>query len=223
MNLYALIVAGGAGKRMGTQIPKQFLELDGKPVLMHTISRFRAFDESIEIITVLPRNQINFWKELCMKYSFSIPHKLVTGGSSRFMSVKNGLDHVDVNSLVAVHDGVRPLVTIQTIKRCFEAAKEFGNAVPVIVPADSLRMIKEQRSLPVDRKLIRIIQTPQVFESGLIKNAYLQEYSAEFTDDATVLEKTGEKIHLVEGNRENIKITNPGDLAIAAALLHSIS
>ena len=128
-----------------------------------------------------------------------------------------------MNSLVAVHDGVRPLVSIQTIKRCFEAAKEFGNAVPVIVPADSLRMIKEQRSLPVDRKHIRIIQTPQVFESGLIKNAYLQEYSAEFTDDATVLEKTGEKIHLVEGNSENIKITNPGDLAIAAALLHSIS
>jgi 2-C-methyl-D-erythritol 4-phosphate cytidylyltransferase len=223
MNLYALIVAGGVGKRMGTEVPKQFLEVEGKPLLMHTISRFRAFDESIEIITVLPANQLNYWKGLCKQKSFSIPHRLVEGGSSRFLSVKNGLRHVEENSIVAIHDGVRPLVSIPTIKRCFKAAKKFGNAVPVIIPADSLRMINEQGSVPLDRKLVKIIQTPQVFKSDLIKKAYRQKYSAEFTDDATVLEKTGEKIHLVEGNRENIKITNPVDLIIAAALLHSIS
>jgi 2-C-methyl-D-erythritol 4-phosphate cytidylyltransferase len=223
MNLYVLIVAGGAGKRMGTAIPKQFLELDGKPVLMHTIARFKEFDESIKIITVLPGNQLKYWTELCKKYSFSIPQTLVTGGPTRYLSVKYGLQHVKEDSLVAIHDGVRPLVSKQTIKRCFDAAKKFGNAVPVISPADSLRMINEQGSVPVDRETVKIIQTPQVFNSGLIKKAYLRKYRADFTDDATVLEKAGESIHLVEGNRENIKITNPEDLIIAAALLHSIS
>jgi 2-C-methyl-D-erythritol 4-phosphate cytidylyltransferase len=223
MNLYALIVAGGVGKRMGTTVPKQFLEISAKPVLMHTIARFKAFDESIEIITVLPGSQLHYWRELCEKYSFSIPHKLVTGGASRYLSVKNGLKYVEENSLVAIHDGVRPLVSTQTIKRCFEAAKKFGNAVPVIIPADSLRMINKQGSVPFDRRLVKIIQTPQVFDTGLIKKAYLRNYGPDFTDDATVLEKTGETIHLVEGNRENIKITNPEDLIIAAALLHSIS
>ncbi len=223
MNLYALIVAGGEGKRMGTAIPKQFLELNGKPVLMHSISRFREFDESIEIITVLPGNQLQYWAQLCKEYSFSIPVTLVMGGSTRYLSVKNGLRHVGENSLVAIHDGVRPLVSTQTIKRCFEAAKKFGNAVPVISPADSLRMISEKGSIQVDRKTIKIIQTPQVFASGLIKKAYLHKYKADFTDDASVLEESGESIHLVEGNRENIKITNPEDLVIAAALLHSVS
>jgi 2-C-methyl-D-erythritol 4-phosphate cytidylyltransferase len=223
MNLYVLIVAGGAGKRMGTAIPKQFLELDGKPVLMHTIARFKEFDESIKIITVLPGNQLKYWAKLCKKYSFSIPQTLVTGGPTRYLSVKYGLQHVKEDSLVAIHDGVRPLVSKQTIKRCFDAAKKFGNAVPVISPADSLRMINEQGSVPVDRETVKIIQTPQVFNSGLIKKAYLRKYRADFTDDATVLEKAGESIHLVEGNRENIKITNPEDLIIAAALLHSIS
>ena len=223
MNLYALIVAGGEGKRMGTEIPKQFLELDGKPVLMHTISRFREFNESIEIITVLPGNQLQYWAQLCKKYSFFIPNTLVTGGPTRYLSVKNGLQHVEENSLVAIHDGVRPLVSTQTLKRCFEAAKKFGNAVPVVSPADSLRMINEKGSIQVDRKTIKIIQTPQVFVSGLIKNAYLHKYKADFTDDASVLEELGEIIHLVEGNRENIKITNPEDLVIAAALLHSVS
>jgi 2-C-methyl-D-erythritol 4-phosphate cytidylyltransferase len=223
MNLYVLIVAGGAEKRMGTAIPKQFLELDGKPVLMHTIARFKEFDESIKIITVLPGNQLKYWTELCKKYSFSIPQTLVTGGPTRYLSVKYGLQHVEEDSLVAIHDGVRPLVSKQTIKRCFDAAKKFGNAVPVISPADSLRMINEQGSVPVDRETVKIIQTPQVFNSGLIKKAYLRKYRADFTDDATVLEKAGESVHLVEGNRENIKITNPEDLIIAAALLHSIS
>jgi 2-C-methyl-D-erythritol 4-phosphate cytidylyltransferase len=222
MNLYALIVAGGTGTRMGTEIPKQFLELAGKPLLMHTIERFYTFDNSIKIITVLPENQFDHWKELQIKYSFSIYHTLVKGGTSRFMSVRNGLKEVDDNGLVAVHDGVRPLVNIDTIKRCFADAEKFGNAIPVISPSDSLRMITEQGNMPVNRQYIRIIQTPQVFDAKIIKKAYLQDYSPDFTDDATLIEKTGESIHLVEGNRENIKITSPEDLIIAEALFHSI-
>jgi 2-C-methyl-D-erythritol 4-phosphate cytidylyltransferase len=222
MNLYALIVAGGTGSRMGTSIPKQFLELAGKPVLMRTIERFRSFDVSIKIITVLPEDQLEYWDELQKKYSFSIPNTLVKGGPARFFSVKNGLDKVEDNSLVAIHDGVRPLVSSDTIKRCFDAAQEFGNAVPVISPTGSVRMITEQGNIPVNRQYLRIIQTPQVFDSKLIKKAYLQDYSPDFTDDAMLLEKTGETIHLVEGNRENLKITNPGDMAVAEALFNII-
>jgi 2-C-methyl-D-erythritol 4-phosphate cytidylyltransferase len=215
-------MAGGTGTRMGTDIPKQFLELAGKPLLMHTIERFHAFDEAIKIITVLPDNQFVFWEELQKKYSFSISHALVAGGPTRFLSVKNGLKEVDEKGMVAIHDGVRPLVTTGTIKRCFADAEKFGNAIPVISPSDSMRMITEQGNIPVSRQYLRIIQTPQVFDAKLIKKAYLQDYSPDFTDDATLLEKTGENIHLVEGNRENIKITNPEDLIIAEALFHSI-
>jgi len=222
MNLYALIVAGGAGTRMGTDIPKQFLELAGKPILMHSIERFREFDKLIKIIVVIPGNQFELWEKLKGKYSFSVSHTLVKGGSSRFFSVKNGLHEVDDNGIVAIHDGVRPLVSIATIKRCFKTAEESGNAIPVISPADSVRMITDQGSAPVNRHYLRIIQTPQVFKANLIKKAYLQDFSPEITDDAMLLEKTGETINLVEGNRENIKITNPEDLVIAAALFNSI-
>lgn len=222
MNLYALIVAGGTGTRMGKDIPKQFLELAGKPILMHTIEKFWAFSKSIRIIIVLPENQFGLWEELEKKYSFSVPHTIVPGGSSRFVSVKNGLQEVEDNGLVAIHDGVRPLVSIDTIKRCFSDAEKFGNSIPVINPSDSLRMITEQGNMPVNRHYLRIIQTPQVFDSKLIKKAYIQDFSPDFTDDATLLEKTGESIHLVEGNRENIKITNPEDLVIAEALFHTI-
>ncbi|MBN1107254.1 MAG: 2-C-methyl-D-erythritol 4-phosphate cytidylyltransferase [Bacteroidales bacterium] len=219
MKLYALIVAGGAGKRMGAELPKQYLELAGKPVLMHTLERFKTFNEEIEIITVLPENQLRFWDDLQKHYSFSIPHTIVKGGKARFFSVKNGLKFVTGDSLVAIHDGVRPFVSIATIQTCFETAGKLGNAIPVIPPTDSLRMLTEEGSQPVNRQQYRQIQTPQVFASGLIKKAYLQEYLPEFTDDATVLEKTGVKINLVEGNRENIKITTPEDLLISAALL----
>jgi 2-C-methyl-D-erythritol 4-phosphate cytidylyltransferase len=224
MKLYAVIVAGGSGKRMGADMPKQYLEIAGKPVLMHTLERFKAFDGSIEIITVLPENQLRFWADLQVKYSFKVPHTLVKGGGkARFFSVKNGLKFVDVPGLVAIHDGVRPFVSIDTIKRCFETAEKLGNAIPVITPSDTLRMISEKGSAPMNRMLVRQVQTPQVFNAELIKKAYLQEYLPEFTDDASVLEKTGVKINLVEGNRENIKITNPEDLIISNALLPVIS
>lgn len=223
MKLYALIVAGGSGKRMGAEIPKQYLELAGKPVLIHTLERFKSFSETIEIIAVLPENQLRFWSDLQKKYSFSIPHTLVKGGRARFFSVRNGLKFVDDQSIVAIHDGVRPFVSIDTIKRCFKTAEELGNAIPVIPPSDTLRMISDQGSSPVNRLLVRQVQTPQVFHSSLIKKAYEQEYLPEFTDDATVLEKTGVKINLVDGNRENIKITTPEDLVISAALLPAMT
>lgn len=219
MEQFVVIVAGGIGKRMGAEIPKQFLELAGRPVLMHTIERFKAYNEAIEIITVLPENQLRFWIELQKKHTFSVVHTLVKGGSNRFQSVKNGLKFVNSDGLVAIHDGVRPFVSIDTITRCFETAGKLGNAIPAISPTESLRIIKDDNSFPVSRFDVKQIQTPQVFRTELIKKAYRQEYSKEFTDDATVLEKMGEKINLIEGNRENIKITNPEDLIISSALI----
>jgi 2-C-methyl-D-erythritol 4-phosphate cytidylyltransferase len=223
MKFYAVIVAGGSGKRIQSGIPKQYLELAGKPVLMHTLERFKAFDNTIEIITVLPENQLRFWGELQKKYSFDVPHTLVKGGKARFFSVRNGLKFVDSPGLVAIHDGVRPFVSVDTIKRCFETAEKLGNAIPVISPSDTLRIISGEENKPINRLQVKQVQTPQVFNTDLIKNAYLQEYMPEFTDDATVLERTGVRINLVDGNRENIKITNPEDLVISTALLPVVS
>lgn len=220
MKLYAVIVAGGSGKRMGAGTPKQFLELGGRPLLMHTIERFKSFDDTIEIITVLPENQIRHWMELQTRYKFTVPQTMVKGGPTRFHSVKNGLEFVEAPSLVAIHDGVRPFVSIDTIKRCFDAAVRLGNAIPVIPPSDTLRLMTDDVSTPLNRLHVRLVQTPQVFNSEILKNAYTQEYSPEFTDDATVVEKTGVKINLVEGNRENIKITNPEDMLISNAFLN---
>jgi 2-C-methyl-D-erythritol 4-phosphate cytidylyltransferase len=223
MELYVVIVAGGSGKRMGADIPKQFLSIAGRPVLMHTIERFKNFNDSIEIITVLPENQLRYWVDLQKKHSFEIPHTLVKGGLHRFISVKNGLKFVNSPSLVAIHDGVRPFVSIDTIKRCFDVAGKLGNAVPAVSPADSLRILTDNSNMPLSRTHVKQIQTPQVFNAEQIKKAYQQEYVSDFTDDATVLEKMGEKINIVEGNRENIKITNPEDLLISSALLNTIS
>jgi 2-C-methyl-D-erythritol 4-phosphate cytidylyltransferase len=223
MNLFVVIVAGGSGKRMGADTPKQFLELAGKPVLMHTIEKFKKYNDTIEIITVLPENQLRFWNELQKKYSFDIPHTLVRGGAKRFISVRHGLEFVNEPGLVAIHDGVRPLVSPDTIKRCFDGAEKYGNAIPVINPADSLRLETDNGNAPINRMNIKQVQTPQVFDIDLIKKAYKQDWDPSFTDDATVLEKAGEKIHMVEGNRENIKITNPEDLIIVQTLLSFIS
>ena len=163
MNQYVVIVAGGSGKRMGMDIPKQFFELAGRPVLMHTIERFRKYNESIEIITVLPENQLRFWNELQKKYSFDVPHTLVKGGSKRFISVQHGLEFVNSPGLVAIHDGVRPLVRTDTIRRCFETAEKYGNAIPVISPADSLRLEEEDGNTPVKKKEYR----PRLADTGL--------------------------------------------------------
>ncbi len=219
MQFYVVIVAGGSGKRMGAEMPKQFLELAGRPVLMHTIERFKAFNEVMEIITVLPEDQLRHWLYLQEKHSFSIPQTLVKGGSSRFYSVRNGLKFVNSPGIVAIHDGVRPFVSDDTIKRCFETAEKKGNAIPAVTVAESLRIVTDTGNHPINRLQVRQIQTPQVFSAELLKKAYNQCYRPEFTDDATVLESAGEVINLVEGNRENIKITTPEDLLISRAFL----
>ena len=223
---YVIIVAGGKGERMGASIPKQFLELAGKPILIHTLEKFRATFPSIEIILALPKNQVGFWEGLFNTYKIpKINHQIVFGGATRFYSVQNALQLVNENSLVAIHDGVRPLVNTDTIKRCFEAAQEKGNAIPVLDVVDSLRHYVEDEKInkAVARSSYKVVQTPQCFTSELILKAYQQDFDELFTDDATVVEKLGETINLVAGNRENIKITNKEDLLLAAALLPHVS
>jgi len=218
--LYAIIVAGGKGMRMGKDLPKQFLPIDGTPILMHTLQAFYDYDPSMTLIVVLPSDQQAYWSKLCGDYHFTIPHVVVKGGETRFHSVKNGLACINEEGLVAVHDGVRPFVHCDTIDRCFAAAQESGAAVPVVEVVDSLRKVEDEESRSVSRREYRIVQTPQVFDISLLKEAYKQPYTVDFTDDASVVEAYGRKISLVEGNRENIKITSPFDLVIAEAFLN---
>lgn len=219
MELNVIIVAGGIGKRMQTETPKQFLTISNKPILLHTIEKFYQFSNDINIIVVLPKPYIEFWKSLCNKYDCKIQHKIVEGGKARFFSVKNGLAHVSKNGLVAVHDGVRPLVSNQTLQNVFEKARENRNAIPVISINESVRKIENNNSIPMLRHNLRLVQTPQCFQSNLLLEAYEQEFRDSFTDDATVVEALGEKINIVEGNYENIKITRPVDLKFAEAFL----
>jgi len=204
---------------MKSSLPKQFLLLDGKPLLMHTVERFRSFDVNTEIIVVLPHEHISLWKSLIIEHSFDVRHRVVPGGEERFHSVKAGLALVTEESLVSIHDGVRPLVSHDTIWRCFADAEEFGSAVPFVEPADSVRILEGDDSRPLPRKEIRLVQTPQVFRSSVIIAAYERGFDPSFTDDATVAEAAGTKVHLTHGNRENIKITTPEDLAVANTLL----
>jgi len=219
MKKFVIIVAGGSGNRMGSEIPKQFLEISEKPILIHTIQGFYNFDPECELIVVLPEAQQNYWKALCLKYSFTLPHRVVSGGENRFDSVRNGLKLVDGEGIVFIHDGVRPLVSRQTIERCYHLAQKNGNAIPVLRVNESLRKQKGNQSISVDRNLYLSVQTPQTFRSEQILKAYKQDFDPAFTDDASVAEKAGFPIFMVEGNQENIKITTPSDLVIAEAFL----
>lgn len=219
MNKYVVIVAGGKGLRMGTEIPKQFLQLLGKPVLMHTISAFNNWNPKINIIVVLPESQQDYWKQLIQTHNFNIPHQITTGGETRFHSVSNGLNLVPLNTLVGIHDAVRPLVSKDSITRCFDEAEQQGNAIPFIPINDSLRILEEDKNKILDRSKVVSIQTPQVFQSTIIKTAFDTPYQDFFTDDASVLEYQGHQINLVKGNPENIKITTPSDLNIAEILI----
>ena len=216
-----LIVAGGSGKRMERGLPKQFIEVYGLPILMHTMNQFFTFDPSMPLTLILPEKQQHYWQILCVKHNFTLPHQICPGGPERFFSVKNGLDTLPDKGLVAVHDGVRPLVSNETIKRCFQKAKKTGAAIPVMPLSESLRQTTPDSSIAVDRNNYVSVQTPQVFSLELLKEAYQQEFDAHFTDDASVVEKLNHPIHLVEGNPENIKITRPMDLLIAEALIKS--
>ena len=220
MKRYAIIVAGGKGTRMGKEIPKQFIEIAGKPILAHTLENFARFDPNIELIVVLPAEQQSYWRELCTDYGITVPHHIADGGETRFHSVCHGLALVSGDGLVAIHDGVRPLVSHRVIAHCFQAAAEKGGAIPVLPLTDSLRQILPgNTSQAVDRSRFVTVQTPQTFRIGEIKQAYNRPFDPIYTDDASVYEAAGYTPHLVEGNRENLKITLPIDLAVAEILL----
>jgi len=219
MMQYVLIVAGGKGLRMNNELPKQFVTLNGKPILMYTLEAFYTYNPDIRIILVLPSAQKDYWSRLCKELHFLLPHVIVDGGESRFHSVKNGLAMVQEPGLVAVHDGVRPFVSQTVISHCFEMAQQKRAVIPVLDSIDTIRQLVDGGSVTVDRNIYKTVQTPQVFESELLQEAYCQEYNTSFTDDASVVEAMGVPVFLVPGNRENIKITTPFDLKIATALL----
>lgn len=218
---FALIVAGGSGTRMKSVIPKQFLEIDGKPILMHTIEVFKAFDPEIEIILVLPEIHIRLWEQLCEKYHFSNQCQIAFGGETRFQSVSNGLQLIHEPGIVFIHDSVRPLVSKVTLENCLKTAATKGNALPVIPVNETVRMVEGEKNYIVARSKVFLVQTPQTFQIELIKKAYLEAKSDNFTDDASVLEESGLKINLVDGNPENIKITTPFDMVLAETIIKS--
>ena len=218
---YVIIVAGGKGLRMGSDIPKQFLPIGGKPVLMRTLERFRAYDDALKIILVLPEAQQEYWRELCGQYHFDVEYQLANGGQTRFHSVQNGLALVpdEAEGVVGVHDGVRPFPSIEVIRNCYETARTKKAVIPVIPVVETVRHLEGDKSVTVPRADYRLVQTPQTFDIQLLKAANRQPYNDGFTDDASVVESYGFEITLVEGNRENIKITTPYDLKIAEVLL----
>ena len=218
MKKYIIIVAGGKGLRMGGDIPKQFLPVCGKPVLMRTLEAFHAYDASMRLILVLPVSQQAYWKQLCEEYQFELVHEIANGGETRFHSVKNGLALVEEDGLVGVHDGVRPFVSQEVITRCYEEAASLKAVIPVIGVVETVRHLTEEGSETVPRDQYKLVQTPQVFDVTLLHRAYQQEYTDLFTDDASAVEALGEKVYLVEGNRENIKLTTPFDLKLAELL-----
>lgn len=220
---HLIVVAGGKGLRMGTEIPKQFIPILGKPILMHTLEIFSQVYSNINIILVLPIHQKDYWNKLCLDYQFTLSHQITNGGETRFHSVKNGLKLISSDGLIAVHDAVRPLVSKNTIINCFNMAAEKGNAIPYVPINESIRRILGEHNSSVLRSEYVAIQTPQVFDSLQLKEAYHQDFSEEFTDDASVVEKMARKIYLVEGNVENIKITTPRDLKIAEVLMQETS
>ena len=217
---YVIIVAGGKGLRMGSDIPKQFLPIGGKPVLMRTLERFREYSKDLKIILVLPEAQQDYWQELCKKYNFEVEYQLANGGQTRFHSVQNGLALVpdDAEGVVGVHDGVRPFPAVEVIRKCYEAARTAKAVIPVIPVVETVRHLEGEESVTVPRGDYRLVQTPQTFDIQLLKAANRQPYNDGFTDDASVVESYGHAITLVEGNRENIKITTPYDIVVAEAL-----
>ncbi|MDD2797318.1 MAG: 2-C-methyl-D-erythritol 4-phosphate cytidylyltransferase [Bacteroidales bacterium] len=223
MQKIIIIVAGGKGMRMGNDLPKQFLPIGGKPVLMHTLEKFHSADAEMKLILVLPEAQQDYWRELCTKYNFSLPHTIANGGETRFHSVKNGLEkatkEISDKAIIGVHDGVRPFVSTDVIRNCYKLTQKNKAVIPVIEVHETIRKIENSNSKTVDRSSYRLVQTPQVFQSDILINAYQQNYASGFTDDASVVEAAGITVTLTEGNRENIKITTPFDIIVAEAIL----
>ncbi|MCB0696116.1 MAG: 2-C-methyl-D-erythritol 4-phosphate cytidylyltransferase [Chitinophagaceae bacterium] len=219
MDKYAVIVAGGKGVRMGNALPKQFLPLAGKPVLYYTIKAFADAYEDMKLILVLPADQLSYTQMVLQAFPERIDIAIVTGGLTRFHSVQNGLKEVPADSVVFVHDGVRPMVSPALIKACYEQAVTKGSAIPAIPVSDSMRQVEGDKSKPVDRQYMRSIQTPQTFLSEMLLPAFEQEYSEAFTDEATVVESYGKQVYLINGERSNIKLTTPEDMLYAELML----
>jgi 2-C-methyl-D-erythritol 4-phosphate cytidylyltransferase len=219
MQRSTIIVAGGSGKRMGAALPKQFLLLKDRPLLMWTIEAFHLFDSAMQLVVVLPQDHHATWQELCAAHQFTIPHTLVSGGAERFHSTLEGLKTVTHEGLVAVHDGVRPLVSLELIARCFAAAEEHGAAIPAVPISSSVRQIQDHGSHAVDRSRLRTVQTPQCFKVPLLRRAFELPYDPAFTDEATLVERLGVDVQLVDGEERNIKVTTPFDLLVAEAVL----
>ena len=218
-------MAAGSGSRMGAELPKQFLELDGKAILHKTIELFRDAVPGVRVITVLPEAYIDYWKDYCIRRNFTCPQVLVKGGITRFHSVKNALERVPDGALVAVHDGVRPLVTEKFLREIFAAAEEVNGLIPVLPCIDTMKVLKSENEVlksvsgvEADRSVLYGAQTPQIFRSELLKQAYQQPFSPAFTDDASVMEKNGKSLSYVIGERLNIKITTQEDLILARAV-----
>lgn len=220
-NEYALIVAGGKGTRIKSKLPKQFLELDGKPVLLHTIEAFFRYSDKIKIILVLPKDDFEIWNEIVKRFSFTRSVTLQEGGETRFQSVKRGLQKISGDGLVAIHDGVRPLVSENIIGASYRLAAVHKTAVAAVRLKESIRMTDQDQTKAMDRSKFRLIQTPQTFDIQLIKKAYEIKEDESLTDDASVAERSGHAISLFEGSYENIKITTPEDLVVAEALMKS--
>jgi 2-C-methyl-D-erythritol 4-phosphate cytidylyltransferase len=219
MKYYAIIVAGGSGNRMQTETPKQFLLLKNLPVLMHSIKAFAHCDTQPKILLVLNKEQHSYWSKLCEEFNFNIPHQVIDGGSERFYSVQNALNTITDESIVAVHDAVRPLVSKQLIDNCFTQALEKGNVIAAVQSSDSVRILKDGTTSAIERDEVYLVQTPQSFKLSILKEAYKQSFQSNFTDDASVVENIGEHINIIEGERNNIKITYPIDLELAEMLI----
>ena len=219
MKRYAVIVAGGQGVRMGADRPKQFLEIGGKPILRHTIERFQAFDPKVGIILVLPEAQKGWWRDYCRQSGFLERYTMVAGGITRFHSVQNALQYVTEDGVVAIHDGVRPLLSAGLLERLYEAAESHPAVIPAVPVVESVRRVDGEESAPVSRDGLVLVQTPQLFDVCQLKAAYRQPFSPAFTDDASVFEAAGGKVHIVPGDRINLKITTPDDMDYAAARL----
>ncbi len=220
MKKTVIITAGGSGQRMQTEIPKQFLELHGLPVLMHTVQKFFSYSTDIEIIISLSPERIPYWKELCLKYEWKIPHKIAPGGKERFFSVQNALKLTQATDLIAVHDAVRPLIELPTIAEAFDTAQRKGTAVPVCnLPFSLLRVTGKDTGESVNREHFKEVQTPQVFRSEILQTAYRQNYQKIFTDDASVVQYSGNNVYFCPGSSQNIKITTPQDWQLAELLM----
>ncbi len=221
MQKYVIIAAGGIGARMKSPIPKQYLSVNDVPIIIHTINKFQFAIPGIKIVIVLPPDRINSWEQFCFENDFVFNQDICAGGETRFHSIKNGLESIHGHALVAIHDAVRPLITVALIQDIFKHAEANGNAVPAIKMDQTIRVLEDGKSKAVDRNNYRIIQTPQCFHADILRKAYQQDYDVSFTDDATVVERTGAVINLIEGDINNIKITTQQDMLVAETLIAS--